>query len=40
MTAIANSHADVDDLCRRTLSVLDRETGYGRPAAPYEATGL
>jgi hypothetical protein len=31
MTAIANSHEEVDDLYRRTLVVLDRETSYGRP---------
>jgi PGM1 C-terminal domain len=30
MTAIANSHEEVDDLYRRTLSILDRETAYGR----------
>ena len=33
LTAIANSREEVDDLYRRTLSVLDRETVYGRPAA-------
>jgi hypothetical protein len=32
MTAIANSREDVDELYRRTLAVLDRETAYGRPA--------
>jgi hypothetical protein len=32
MTAIANSREDVDDLYRRTLSVLDRETALGVPA--------
>jgi hypothetical protein len=31
VTAIANSREEVDDLYRRTLSVLDRETAYGRP---------
>jgi hypothetical protein len=30
MTAIANSHAEVDELYARTLDVLDRETQYGR----------
>jgi len=32
MTAIANSREDVDDLYRRTLAVLDRESALGRPA--------
>jgi hypothetical protein len=32
LTAIANSREEVDDLYRRTLSILDRETVYGRPA--------
>ena len=32
LTAIANSREEVDDLYRRTLAVLDRETAYGRPA--------
>jgi hypothetical protein len=31
MTAIANSREEVDDLYRRTLAVLDRETSAGRP---------
>ncbi len=31
VTAIANSREEVDDLYRRTLSVLDRETAFGRP---------
>jgi hypothetical protein len=31
MTAIANSREEVDDLYRRTLAVLDRETAVGRP---------
>jgi PGM1 C-terminal domain len=31
MTAIANSREEVDDLYRRTLAILDRETAYGRP---------
>ncbi len=31
MTAIANSREEVDDLYRRTLVVLDRETALGRP---------
>ena len=31
MTAIANSREELDDLYRRTLAVLDRETTYGRP---------
>jgi hypothetical protein len=30
MTAIANSHEEVDELYARTLDVLDRETQYGR----------
>jgi hypothetical protein len=30
LTAIANSHAQVDDLYTHTLEVLDRETTYGR----------
>jgi pheganomycin biosynthesis PGM1-like protein len=30
MTAIGNSHAEVDELYARTLAVLDRETQYGR----------
>jgi hypothetical protein len=30
MTAIANSREEVDDLYRRTLAVLDRETSAGR----------
>jgi hypothetical protein len=30
MTAIANSREEVDDLYRRTLAVLDRETALGR----------
>lgn len=32
MTAIANSREEVDELYRRTLVVLDRETAFGRPA--------
>jgi hypothetical protein len=31
VTAIANSPAEVDDLYRRTLAILDRETVYGQP---------
>ena len=31
LTAIANSPTEVDELYRRTLAVLDRETAYGRP---------
>jgi PGM1 C-terminal domain len=30
LTAIANSHEQADDLYHRTLTVLDRETSYGR----------
>jgi hypothetical protein len=30
MTAIGNSHDDVDELYSRTLAVLERETVYGR----------
>jgi hypothetical protein len=33
MTAIANSREEVDELYRRTLAVLDRETAIGRPQA-------
>jgi hypothetical protein len=36
LTAIANSPEEVDDLYRRTLAVLDRETAYGR-ASTIEA---
>jgi len=36
MTAIANSYGEVDDLYQRTLSILDRETAYGRPEAPLD----
>ena len=32
LTAIANSKEEVDELYRRTLVVLDRETAVGRPA--------
>ena len=32
LTAIANSHEEVQDLYQRTLSILDRETTYGRPS--------
>jgi hypothetical protein len=31
LTAIANSREEVDELYRRTLAILDRETAYGRP---------
>jgi hypothetical protein len=31
VTAIANSRDEVDELYRRTLAILDRETSYGRP---------
>jgi hypothetical protein len=31
VTAIANSPQEVDELYRRTISVLDREAGLGRP---------
>lgn len=31
LTAIANSREQVDELYRRTLAILDRETAYGRP---------
>jgi hypothetical protein len=30
LTAIANSHAQADELYAHTLGVLDRETTYGR----------
>ncbi len=33
LTAIANSREEVDELYRRTLVVLDRETTHGHPAA-------
>ena len=33
VTAIANSREETDDIYRRTLSVLDRETTYGRPVS-------
>jgi PGM1 C-terminal domain len=36
VTAIANTRQEVDDIYRRTLSVLDRETVYGRPPLPDE----
>jgi hypothetical protein len=29
LTAVGNSHAEVDELYHRTLAVLDQETGYG-----------
>jgi hypothetical protein len=29
LTAVGNSHAEVDELYQRTLSVLEAETGYG-----------
>jgi hypothetical protein len=32
LTAIANSHEEVQDLYQRTLNILDRETTYGRPS--------
>jgi hypothetical protein len=32
VTAIANSREETDDIYRRTLAVLDRETSLGRPA--------
>jgi hypothetical protein len=35
MTAIANSREDVDDLYRRALVVLDRETLIGHPAQAH-----
>jgi pheganomycin biosynthesis PGM1-like protein len=38
MTAIANSREDVDDLYRRTLAVLDRESALGR-SADVESAG-
>jgi hypothetical protein len=39
MTAIANSREDVDDLYRRTLAVLDRESALGRPTGDAESLG-
>lgn len=33
LTAIGNGRDEVDELYRRTLAVLDRETTYGRPPA-------
>jgi hypothetical protein len=29
LTAVGNSHSEVDELYRRTLAVLEQETGYG-----------
>jgi len=40
LTAIGSSREEVDELYQRTLGVLDRETQYGRPEAPREASGL
>ena len=42
LTAIANSRAEVEELYKRTLVVLDRETVYGRkdPAGPAETHSL
>jgi PGM1 C-terminal domain len=37
MTAIANSREEVDELYRRTLAVLDRETSLGRTRPPGPA---
>jgi hypothetical protein len=34
LTAIANSRPEVEDLYKRTLVVLERETAYGHPDAP------
>jgi hypothetical protein len=39
LTAIANSRQEVDELYRRTLSVLDREAGIGRGARPETPSG-
>lgn len=39
VTAIANSREDVDDLYRRTLAVLDRETALGHPPADSPIAG-
>jgi hypothetical protein len=36
VTAIANTREDVDDIYRRTLAVLDRESALGRPAADHD----
>jgi hypothetical protein len=39
LTAIANSHAEVDELYRHTLAVLDREAAVGHPADPAGSLG-
>jgi hypothetical protein len=39
VTAIANSREDTDDIYRRTLLVLDRETALGRPPAGERPSG-
>jgi hypothetical protein len=36
VTAIANSRGEVDDIYRRTLAVLDRESALGKPAAEHD----
>jgi hypothetical protein len=39
LTAIANSHQEVDELYRRTLAVLDREAAIGRSLQPVNPSG-
>jgi hypothetical protein len=36
VTAIANSREDVDDIYRRTMAVLDRESALGKPPAEHD----
>jgi hypothetical protein len=36
VTAIANSREEVDDIYRRTLAVLDRESALGKPPAEHD----
>jgi hypothetical protein len=40
VTAIGNSREEVDEIYQRTLGVLDRETQYGRPEPPRDASGF
>lgn len=37
VTAIGNTREEVDEIYRRTLSILDRETALGRPMTPMDA---
>lgn len=36
VTAIANSREEVDDIYRRTMAVLDRESALGKPAVEHD----